>query len=68
MISVQLTGKKAEIKILLEDENNVIDKKSKEIVRDPNYDALEIQSQKTGKYSDEYFHLSHTQVRTENAN
>ena len=49
--------------MLPDDEYNVINIKSKEILRDPNYDALEMQGGNIDRYSDEYSHLSQNQAR-----
>ena len=49
--------------MLPDDEYNVINIKAKEILRDPNYDALEMQGGNIDRYSDKCSHLSQIQTR-----
>ena len=61
--SIALYCEKTDIQMLPEDVYNVININAKEILRDPNYDALEMQGGNIDGYSDEYSHLSQIQTR-----
>ena len=60
-----LYHEKTDIQMLPDDEYNVINIKSKEILRDSNYDALDMQGGNIDRYSDEYSHLSQNQARVQ---
>ena len=63
-----LYREKTDIQMLPDDdEYNVIHKQSKEVLRDPNYDALEIQGLKIDNVSDDYSHLSQIQARVQDS-
>ena len=51
--------------MLPDDEYNIINMKSKEILRDPNYDVLEIQGKKFYTHSDAYSRISSNQARAQ---
>ena len=56
---------KTGVQMLPDDEYNIINMKSKEILRDPNYDVLEIQGKKFDTHSDEYSRFSSNQARAQ---